>query len=169
MSKYSLETKVKAVKDVLESGMSIHAVAKSLNTVRAVIGRWVDRYEEYGVQGLSMKSGSYSGDFKVHVVEYMQENNMSICRAAVLFGIPSDTTVGKWERIYWEEGSEALYKNNRGRKRKVVKDNVKKPKTDKPLEEDLAAEVRHLRMENEYLKKLIALVQAREESAKRTK
>jgi transposase len=169
MAKYSLETKFKAVNDVLELGMSAGAVAKSINTVKAVIQRWVARYEEYGVDGLSMKSGAYSGDFKVHVVEYMHENNMSIFRAAVHFGIPGDATVGRWERMYWEEGPQALYKDDRGRKHKMTKDGVKKPKTDKPVEEDLLSEVKRLRMENEYLKKLIALVQTREESAKRTK
>lgn len=169
MAKYSLETKLKAVNDFIELGMSAGAVAKSLNTEQAVIQRWVARYEEFGIDGLSRKAGTYSGDFKVHVVKYMHENNMSIFRAAVHFGIPADSTVGIWERIYLEEGPEALYKDNRGRKRRMTKDEVKNPKTDKPTEEDLVTEVRRLRMENEYLKKLIALVQAREESAKKTK
>ena len=37
----------------------------------------------------------------------------------------------------------------------------KKPKLSKETEEDLIAEVQRLRMENEYLKKLNALVQQR--------
>jgi transposase len=37
----------------------------------------------------------------------------------------------------------------------------KKKKLDKKIEEDLIAEVQQLRMENEYLKKLNALVQKR--------
>lgn len=169
MAKYSLETKLKAVKDVLELNMSASAVAKSLNTVHAIIQRWVARYEEFGIDGLSMKSGTYSGDFKVSVVEYIHENNVSLFRAATHFGIPSDATVGNWERIYWEDGPEALYKDNRGRKCKMAKDKTEKPKMDKQVEEDLIAEVQRLRMENEYLKKLNALVQAKEKSAKETK
>lgn len=39
----------------------------------------------------------------------------------------------------------------------------------KKTEEDLIAEVQRLRMENEYLKKLNALVQAREKSARKIK
>lgn len=49
------------------------------------------------------------------------------------------------------------------------KNKIKKPKINKPVEEDLLAEVQRLRMENEYLKKLNALVQAKEKSAKKTK
>lgn len=169
VAKYSLEIKVKAVSDVLELGMSAEAVAKLLHTSKVIIQRWVARYEEFGVEGLSMKAGTYSGDFKVRVVEYIHKNSVSLFRAAVHFGIPNDTTVGKWERIYWEEGPEALYKDNRGRKIGLDKDKTKKPKMNKQVEEDLIAEVQRLRMENEYLKKLNALVQAREKSAKKTK
>jgi len=39
----------------------------------------------------------------------------------------------------------------------------------KLIEEDLIAEVQRLRMENEYLKKLNALVQERVKSVKKTK
>ena len=45
----------------------------------------------------------------------------------------------------------------------------RKPKFDKKENEDLIAELQRLRMENEYLKKLNALVQEREKSKKSTK
>lgn len=167
--KYSLEIKLRAVKDVLELDMSPLTVAKSLHTAKTVVLRWVTRYEKFGTDGLSMKSGTYTGDFKVHVVEYIHKNNMSFFQGAAHFGIPNDTTVGIWDRIYCEEGPEALYRNNRGRKAKVKKDKDKKSNIDRSTDEDLIAEVQRLRMENEYLKKLNALVQAREKSAKRTK
>jgi len=169
MSKYTLETKLKAVKDVTELGFSVRAVAKSLNTAKNVVLRWVKRYEKFGVEGLSMKSGTYTGDFKVHVVEYIHENNMSFFEGATHFGIPNDSTVGIWDRIYREKGPEALYKSNKGRKTQVMKDKDKEPSVDNPVDEDLIAEVQRLRMENEYLKKLNALVQAKEKSAKKTK
>jgi transposase len=169
MSKFSLETKLKAVKAVLERGLSAGAVAKSLPTTKVVIQRWVARYEKFGIEGLSMKSGTYTGDFKVRVVEYIQENGLSLFQGAAHFGIPSDSTVGKWERIYLEDGPEALYRDNRGRKAKVKKDKDNKPNINSSAGEDLIAEIQRLRMENEYLKKLNALVQAREKSAKKTK
>lgn len=169
MAKHTLETKLKSVKYVLESGMSANSVAKTINTHKSVVQTWVRLYEEFGDSGLSMKSGTYSGEFKVNVVEYIHENSMSLCQAAAHFGIPSKSTVSNWERIYWEEGPQALYEDNRGRNRSNMKDKIKKPKMDKQLEEDLIEEVQRLRMENEYLKKLNALVQAKEKSAKKTK
>jgi transposase len=169
MSKYSLETKIRVVKEVLELGISYRDAGKSFHISKSIIQRWVARYERYGVDGLAKKSRTYSGDFKVHVVEYIHENNMSFCEGAIHFEIPGDSTVGIWDRIYREGGPEALRTENIGRESRMVKDENKKPKIEDMSEEDLIAEVRHLRMENEYLKKLNALVQAKEKSAKKTK
>ena len=68
----------------------------------------------------------------------MHANHLSLFQTAVKFGIPTDATVGKWERIYYEEGPEALYRDNRGRSRKMSSDKTKK-KINKETEEDLIA------------------------------
>ena len=160
MSKYSYEEKLEAVLRVIEGGMSIQRSGRILGTNYAQVQRWVARYQQFGPEGLLLKHGTYDGAFKVSVIEYMHENHLSICQTAVKFGIPQDTTVGKWERIYYEEGPEALYRDNRGRT-KAMGSNKPRKKLNKETEEDLIAEVQRLRMENEYLKKLQALVQER--------
>ena len=68
--------------------------------------------------------------------------------------------IGKWERIYYEEGPQGLYIERRGRN-KNMSSKPKKKKISNENEEDLIEEVQRLRMENEYLKKLNALVQER--------
>ena len=160
MSKYSYEERLEAVLRVTEGGMSVRGSAKILGTSSEHVRRWIMRYEQFGVEGLLMKHGSYDGAFKISVIEYMHDNHLSLSQTAVKFGIPQDGTVGKWERIYYEEGPQALYRDNRGRKSKMSLDKPKK-KLEKETEEDLIAEVQRLRMENEYLKKLQALVQKR--------
>ena len=161
MSKYSYEEKLEAVLRVIEDGMSVRESAHILGTNIAPVQRWVARYRQFGAEGLFLKHGTYDGAFKVSVVEYMHDNHLSLFQTAVKFGIPQDHTVGKWERIYYEKGPQGLYQDNRGRKSKMNSDKPKKKKLDKQTEEDLIAEVQRLRMENEYLKKLNALVQER--------
>ena len=51
---------------------------------------------------------------------------MSLKETSHHFCIPSDTTVAKWERIYYEEGPDALLEDRRGRK------NMGKKKSSKP-------------------------------------
>jgi transposase len=166
MRKYTYEQRLKAVLDVVEKYMSCRTVAKQLGCGKSVVHRWVQQYEQHGTGGLIQKLGTYTGEFKIDVVEYMQENHLSISQAAVVFGIPSDTTVGKWVRIYYEEGPQALYRENRGQKdnmpsNKSKKEKMNKEKSNPELQEDLLAEIERLRMENAYLKKLNALVQER--------
>ena len=93
---------------------------------------------------------------------------MSLTETATHFCIPSEPTVSKWERIYYEEGPEALLEERRGR-RSMGKKKPSKPKKNVNENEDLLAEVQYLRMENEYLKKLNALVQERKKSEQKKK
>jgi len=161
MSKYKYEQRVEAVKNVTEKHMSLQQAANILGAGKEVVRRWVKRYEEYGIEGLLIKNKKYSGEFKLSVIEYMHTHHLSLCEAAVKFKIPTEVTVMKWERIYYDEGQEALLIENRGRKK--IENNIKpqNPKPPKEAEEDLIEEVQRLRMENAYLKKLNALVQER--------
>ena len=113
--------------------------------------------------------GTYTGDFKVTVVEYMHTTGASLRKTAAHFNIPSRESISKWERIYFEEGKEALYEERRGRAGKMGTKRPRKNKNTIETNEDLLAEVQRLRMENEYLKKLNALIQEREKSKKPTK
>ena len=89
----------------------------------------------------------------------MRAEHLSCQGAAKRFGVQSKTQVAKWERIYLEEGKEALLLERRSRACAAGGTRKgRKPKMDKQVEEDLIAEVQRLRMENEYLKKLRALV-----------
>ncbi len=169
--KYSNELKLQIVMEYLEGkngGLRILAAKYGIDD-HSQIRKWVNLYMEGGVEYLAKTTRTYSGNFKVHVVEYMHQHSMSMKQAAAHFGIQSDVTVKKWERIYYEEGIEALYEERRGRSRNMSdKKQGRPPKKDVNENEDLLKEVRRLRMENEYLKKLIALVQEREKSEQET-
>ncbi len=160
MAKYSFEEKMEAVLRVVNDGMSPASSARILGAGTEHVRRWVHFYKEHGAEGLSMKHGTYTGEFKIHAVEYMHTNQLSLSEASLKLGIPKHGTLSKWERIYYEEGPQGLYEDHRGRKSKMSSDKPKK-KLNKQTEEDLIAEVQRLRMENEYLKKLNALVQER--------
>ena len=59
----------------------------------------------------------YTPEFKIKVIETMQNQKLSYKETAREFDIPQgDKTVAKWERIYLEEGKEGLYIERRGRK-----------------------------------------------------
>ncbi len=83
----------------------------------------------------------------------MQEEHLSYRETCRRFDVNSYDQIKSWERIYLEEGPEGFQIERRGRK------STSRPrKLSKEVEEDLLAEVQRLRAENEYLKKLQALV-----------
>ena len=112
----------------------------------------------------------YIGEFKQQVAEDIINNKLSYHEAERIYDVPR-SVLTKWERIYLEEGPEGLYIERRGRATKLDSPNKggRPKKLDKKIEEDLLAEVQRLRMENEYLKKLNALVQQKELLKEKTK
>ena len=167
--KYSTELKLEIVQRYIKDGIGLKTLAKEYFVCVGDIQKWRDAYLANGVAGLCTKHGTYSGEFKVSVVEYMQNTGASIRKTAAYFNIPSYTTVANWERIYHENGKEALFEERRGGASKMRIKKTQKVKKQTDVNKDLLAEVQRLRMENEYLKKLNALIQERENSKKLTK
>lgn len=105
----------------------------------------------------------YTAEFKQMVVETMQREKMSHNEAERQYDLPHNRAAA-WERIYLTEGPEGFQIERRGRGSKG-----RPPKLDKQVEEDLIAENQRLRAENDYLKKLNALVLQEERRGKRRK
>ena len=116
----------------------------------------------------------YSPEFKIRVIMDMREHRLSYHETVRKYELGNAQYGGvrrmlqRWERIFLEEGAEGLMKERRGRACKVSGSNKgRPPKLDKKVEEDLIAENQRLRMEIEYLKKLDALVQKREQEERK--
>lgn len=115
------------------------------------------------------KNRVYSPEFKIGLVEDLRNNNLGLFEAIRKYFDESIKpqnivkTIKNWERIYLEEGAEGLMKERRGKTSIDSPKRGRAPKLDKQVEEDLIAENQRLRMENEYLKKLSALVLADEQ------
>lgn len=161
MSKYSNELKLKVIKYCIDEHHAYRDAEKQFRINHEQIRKWIKKYQEHGVSGLLKNpKSSYSGEFKQTVVEYMHENHLSFSETAIHFNLAGSDRVAKWERIYYEEGPQRLFEERRGINKNMSL-NSKKKKLSKKAEEDLVVENERLRMENEYLKKLNALVQER--------
>lgn len=100
----------------------------------------------------------------------MRTEKLSYSETAQQFQVSDHKRVAQWERIYLEEGPGGLYVERRGRASAASgAQKGRKPKLDKKIEEDLIAENQRLRAENDYLKKLNALVIEEERRGKRRK
>ena len=129
------------------------------------------------------KFKKYSPEFKISCIIDMRSNHLSYAETVrkywdVSTSIDSNnyrSQLKLWERIFLEEGEAGLYKERRGRTTKMDNPNKgKKKKLNKQVKQDLISEnqqlkerIEQLEMENEYLKKLDALVRKRLQNQKK--
>jgi len=163
---YPYEIKLAVVKYVLEEGHSRKEAAQRYDVSCTVVEKWVNLYQNHGKEGLLSRNRrsqqqNFTGKFKLNVLEYMEENNLSYTQTAAIFCIDV-VTVSRWARRYREEGAEALFKDNYGRNMLMTDKGDRRPsKAEGETGENLREEIERLRMENAYLKKLNALIQER--------
>jgi len=159
MSNYSFDLKLKIVKHYLEGEESYVSLSKRYKVDGASIQAWVYSYRFHGVQGLEGGGKSFDGAFKLNVLNYIREHSMSYREAAAYFNIGCHKTIRKWNDLYQQHGIERLNTNIKGRP----------PMSKKKENESLEEEVKRLRAENAYLKKLRTLIQERDLSKKKSR
>lgn len=170
MAKFTAGEKLQAALRYLDGKESSYQIARSMGTNHQAILKWVKQYETTGANAFVKKYTNYSPQFKLDVLTYMIENGTSLNETAAIFGIAAPSTILQWRKQFETQGFDALQSKKKGRpsmKKETKKQSKQAPVVGSP--EALQAEINRLRMENEYLKKLNALVQAKEKSPRKTK
>lgn len=166
MTKFSDENRLKVIRS-LADGRPLKAVAKEMGISPKVVRNWRNRYQTGGYDQLLKTGRHYTAEFKLDAIIYRRENGLSYPQAAADLCIPNEGTLYAWEKRYAEQGMDGLQDTRKGRTPNMPKQ--EKPKQPMTREQELEAENARLKMENAYLKKLKALVEEREKSAKKTK
>lgn len=124
----------------------------------------------------------YSPEFKISCIIDMREHNLGYRETARKYLCEKGqescyiSRLKLWERIFLEEGEAGFYIERRGRTRNMENPNKGRPRKqlNKQVKQDLIAEnqqlkerLEQLEMENEYLKKLDALVRKRLQNQKK--
>ena len=170
MTKFTNNQKLEAITRYQNQSEGLREIAKSIGANHEVVRMWVKQYEYHGPLAFEKSYTSYTTQFKMDVLNYMNDNGVSPNEAAVIFNISSPGLIRKWRSQLEALGVDALISKKKGRP-SMKKETNKQPKQVlvEGSPEALQAEINRLRMENEYLKKLNALVQAKEKSPKKTK
>ena len=149
---------------MLENGYSVEYIHKHYGIDKSLLGNLWVRYQSEGPSGL-IKKQNVKADyaFKLQVVRDIAENHLTLVDASLKYNV-SDSQIRVWRKIAQTQGYDALAiirprgrppKNDMGRPRK------KKPEEMTELEL-LQLRVKELEAENALLKKVKALVEARE-------
>ena len=118
MSKYSEELKIKIVLEHKSKGFGARVLSHIYGPDRKCIEQWIAQYELNGK--FTKPTRHFSGDFKLKVLNYQQEHNLSDQSTALIFGITDKSTVSAWRKKYITGGTEALFQKQ-GRRSKMPK------------------------------------------------
>lgn len=172
MTRYDADFKLQLVERYLSSEDSgFKRLSKEYGIAPGTLQRWVASYQRHGAAGVNKKSTRYSAEFKLSVLQCMWKEELSYRQVAAQFNIRGGSIIGMWERQYHEGGLDALMSKPRGRTKKITMPEsptpVQAPQTDTRTLEDLRKENEYLRAEVAYLKKLNALVRAKQQAAQK--
>ena len=127
-------------------------------TFRGKVREWVRVFDALGEEGLEHRRREWSWQDKMALVQRALGGE-SLTSVANSNGIYADL-ISKWHKIYREHGIDGLKSSGKkGRPPKMP--NKPKPENGPKTVDELERENEELRAENEYLKKLSALVQGR--------
>ncbi|UMI08771.1 IS3 family transposase [Klebsiella pneumoniae] len=159
--KYSPETKLAVVNHYLSGKDGEQSTADLFGIERTSVRRWVRAWQFHGAEGLTAKNNHYSDEFKLVVVRAVISDRLTMREAAARFNLSAEILVRRWLDVYNDAGAEGLLNIQCGRPGKMTKPKNIPPLTDKELEklspEELRAELRYLRAENAYPKKVESL------------
>ena len=178
MSKYSTSFKREVVERYLQGNEGQGSLADQFGIDHGTLRKWVAAYQAHGEAGLAKKFSHYSAEFKFSVLQRMEKDALSKRETAAIFNIRCLSLLTNWQKSYETGGLAALAPRRKGRRKKmpdpVIPPNAVAPpdagslqvkhaevasKVDTRTREELLAALAYLEMENEYLKKLRALIQ----------
>ena len=161
MAKYSMECKLKIVREYLAGKGSYEALSKQHKIASGHIKTWVKVYEAFGAKGLerSHAQQTYTFEFKRSAVECYLSTEASYQEVAIAFGLNNPSLLARWTKEYRNGGVDALRPKPKGRAPAMPR---KKKEQTKDLPQDETAqqlkalqdENLKLRIEVAYLKEL---------------
>jgi transposase len=170
MSKYTTQFKLSVVQHYLAGEAGIKTTASKNDIEQAILRRWVMLFRQHGESGLAPKYSHYDAAFKLSVLKHMLDNHLSQQETAAYFDIRNPGCINQWAAQYRAGGIAALEPAAKGRKKSLMpateNNAIPTPIDDETRSrEALIAENKQLRLENAYIKKCNALVQAKAQSA----
>jgi len=166
--RHSYSEKIRVVK-LYNQGYGSTTISKKLHICASIVDSWLLIYRSKGLLGFEKQPNRLLDvELKESLVRDVLNKSLSYPAVALKYGI-SQSAAYQWVQLAIREGFSSLKETKQGRLPKVMgRPKKKQPETEL---EKLEEELRYLRAENAYLKKVKALVQERllRESGKQPK
>ncbi|VTR31765.1 transposase and inactivated derivative [Actinobacillus pleuropneumoniae] len=170
MTKFTGDRKLAIVQGYDPDLISQTEYANQMGVTKSQFQYWLRLYEMHGESTLTNSYTNYPASFKLDVLNHKAQSDASLIDTAALFKLPDFSMLYSWHRKMESGGLEALEPKKKGRpSMKKDSNSSSKRSAVEGSVEALEERIKQLEMENEYLKKLNALVRNKEKSPNKTK
>ncbi|MCD5323999.1 MULTISPECIES: IS3 family transposase [Pontibacillus] len=145
-------------KRYLNETTSYRYLSNEIGVDDSVIRYWVKLYQYHGDEAFIPPYTNYPAEFKMKVIQLIENKNYSIREASAIFRVPHFSMVRRWRKKWKEGGVKALESAGKGRSEMSNRKNQNQ--SEQPSQNDMKKmqeELEYLRAENAYLKKLRGL------------
>lgn len=162
--KYNAESKLRMIHEYLEKKQSMLALSKKYGYDLSKIKYMIKLYEMHGEAPFDDRQASriYSREEKLNAIKSVLSKQKSTRQVALELAIPNPHTVQEWVRKFQLEGEDSI-QISRGRKHYMLHEDRQRYLADKELKARLNA----LELENQYLKKSLALISKKNKRLKK--
>ncbi len=168
--RYSKEFKLKCILKYKEGIYVENPGRGTTHTFHKKIRQWSKIYDHLGEEGLAHEKPKLTYKDKIEICKRVASGE-SMSFVAVCYGRQA-TQISIWYRIYLQQGIDGLISSKRGRP-PIMKKEMDGESSSKDDESEqikaLKQELNELQIQNEYLKKLSALVQKRKDQQQKKK
>jgi transposase len=92
MSKYSIELRQEVINHYLSGQDGYQLTAERFCVPRSSVRMWIAAYQAHSAASLIKRRVIYSTDFKISVVQHMQQHSLSLLATAAHFNIPEPSS-----------------------------------------------------------------------------
>ncbi|MCR8646035.1 IS3 family transposase, partial [Paenibacillus sp. N1-5-1-14] len=155
MAKFTAKEKIVAVQCYLNGTEGYKCLASQFGIEQKTFHYWIRKYKYHEEKAFEDDYTSYTTEFKLGVLNYINDQGTSIRETAAIFNLSTPTVLLSWIKKMNLGGLDALESKKKGRP--SMKKDIKTQPKQVPVAgstEALQAEIQRLRMENEYFKKV---------------
>lgn len=92
----------------------MNEIAKDNGISQRVISGWVRLYQKNGIEAFLKSYTNYSAEYKMSVLNYMNETGTSSIDTAAIFNISSPGMIRNWKKKFEIGGYDALISKKKG-------------------------------------------------------
>lgn len=152
------------VKEHIEEGITLRELSEKYDLHASGIKYYVALYRRHGKDVFIErdKLGVYTRELKLDAITKFLRGEQSQRQIALEIGLPDPSIIKDWVDKYKAEGEEGIQTSHRRKSYELEEEKIERIEN-----EELAARIKYLEAENEYLKKLHSLVLKRSQQQKK--